>query len=209
MPQLTDRSMMESVFPAEKLVTLDEEKLPAGLHEVARSLLVDTGLPDDRSSFFAIDGGLFEEGAPGRLRRCAELSHFSRYQDMPNGWADWLVIGEIHYDVVALDPKSGAVYCLPDGEYTAHLLNQSLDSFLFFLYLLERERPHYDYTVSDDIPDPESVAVSLRERMMRADPLPFEGVEPAWSEEFDWEAEDAPRMPTWDCVLSAVYETVG
>ncbi|NEY31207.1 hypothetical protein GTU99_03125 [Streptomyces sp. PRKS01-65] len=210
MPQFVDRSMMESVFPPEKLQTWEPEKLPAELHESARAILTDVGLPHDRSSFFLLDGWLFEgENPPNRFRRCAELDYFSRYRDMPKGWENWLVIGEIFYDVVVLDPESGSVYCLPDGEYQAVPLNQSLDSLAYFTYLLEVERPNYDFSVSDDIPDSEGVAISLRERMMQADPLPFEGVEPAWSEEFDWEAEDAPRMPTWDVVLSNVYDSIG
>ncbi|MEU9169939.1 SUKH-4 family immunity protein [Streptomyces sp. NPDC048420] len=209
MPQLVDRAMMESVFPPERLVTLEGGKLPAELHESARSVLTGVGLPDDRSSFFVIDGALFEGETPNRFRRCAELRHFSDYKDMPEGWENWLVIGEIFEDVVALNPVSGMVYCLPDGEPGTYPINQSLDSFVYFTYLLELERPNYDFTVSDEIPDSEGVAVSLRERMIRADPLPFEGVEPAWSEEFDWEDEDAPRMPAWDLVLSNVYESIG
>jgi hypothetical protein len=156
-----------------------------------------------------IDGALFEGETPNRFRRCAELRFFSDYTDMPEGWENWLVIGEIFEDVVVLDPVTGTVYCLPDGEPGCYPLNQSLDSFVYFTYLLELERPNYDFTVSDEIPDSEGVAVSLRERMVRADPLPFEGVEPAWSEEFDWEDEDAPRMPAWDVVLSNVYESIG
>ncbi|UZJ33094.1 SUKH-4 family immunity protein [Streptomyces endophytica] len=209
MPQLVDRSMMESTFSPEKLVTPEEGSLPAELNGAARSLLVNVGLPDERSSFFAMDGGFFEGESPNRFRRCSELSYFSEYEDMPKGWENWLILGEIHSDVVALDPVSGAVYSLPDGEYKACPLNRSLDSFLFFLYLLEIERPHYDFRVSDELPDPEGVAGTLRERMAGADPLPFEGVEPAWSEGFDWEAEDAPRLPTWECVLWDVHETVG
>ncbi len=210
MSQLVDHAMMESIFPPEKLETWEERKLPAELHESARSILTGVGLPHDRSSFFLLDGWLFEgEAPPNRFRRCAELDYFSRYKSMPKGWENWLVIGEIFYDVVVLDPVSGVVYCLPDGEYQAYPLNQSLDSFVYFTYLLELERPNYDFSVSDEIPDSEGVAMSLRERMIRADPLPFEGVEPAWSEEFDWEAEDAPRMPAWDVVLSNVYESIG
>ncbi|MEU0212684.1 SUKH-4 family immunity protein [Streptomyces canus] len=209
MPQLVDRAMMESVFPPEKLVTLEEAKLPRELHESAHTILTQVGLPDDRSSFFVLDGALFEGETPNRFRRCAELRYFSDYKDMPEGWENWLVLGEIFYDAVVLDPVSGAVYCLPDGEPGTYPINQSLDSFVYFTYLLELERPNYDFTVSEEIPDSEGVAVSLRERMRRADPLPFEGVEPAWSEEFDWEADDAPRMPPWDVVLSNVYESIG
>jgi hypothetical protein len=201
--------MLESVFPVRNVVRVKEDRLPAGLHESARAILADVGLPDDRASFFLIDGALFEGETPNRFRRCAELDYVSSYKDMPEGWENWLVIGAIFYDAVVLDPVSGMVYCLPDGEYRAEPLNQSLDSFVYFTYLLETERPNYDFTLSDEIPDSEGVAISLRERMARVDPLPFEGVEPAWSEEFDWEAEDAPRMPAWDVVLSNVYESIG
>ena len=65
-----------------------------------------------------------------------------------------------------------------------------------------------DYSVSEDVDDCEDVAISLRERMIETDPLPFEGVEPAWSEEFDWDDEDAPSLPPWDAVLSNVYESI-
>ncbi|MFJ9468605.1 SUKH-4 family immunity protein [Streptomyces caniferus] len=210
MPQLVNRPMMESAFSPESLVVSEEGKLPADLNELTRSLLVDVGLPDDRSFFFVIDGGFFEGGSPNRFRRCAELPFLDRYEDMPRGWESWLVIGEIHSDGVVLDPATGVVYCLPDdGEYRAHVLNQSLDSFLFFLYLLAIERPNYDFRFAEECDDTERVAASLRERMASADPLPFRGVEPAWSETFDWEDEDAPRLPTWECVLWDVHEVVG
>ncbi|WP_329268001.1 SUKH-4 family immunity protein [Streptomyces pseudovenezuelae] len=209
MPPLVDHAMMESVFPAEEIETWEEEKLPARLHATARTVLTEVGLPHDRSSFFQLDGALFEgEDTPAAFRRCAELDRFSDYEDMPEGWENWLVIGEIFYDVVVLDPESGAVYGLPDGEYRALPLNRSLESFAYFTYLLQLERPKYDYSVSEDVDDCEDVAISLRNRMIEADPLPFENVEPAWSEEFDWEDEDAPRLPPWDAVLSNVYESI-
>ncbi|WP_405516186.1 SUKH-4 family immunity protein [Streptomyces canus] len=209
MPPLVDHAMMESVFPAEEIETWEEEKLPAGLHASARTVLTEVGLPHDRSSFFLLDGALFEgEDTPAAFRRCAELDHFSAYEDMPKGWENWLVIGEIFYDVVVLDPESGTVHCLPDGEYRALPLNRDLVSFAYFTYLLQVERPNYDFSVSEDVDDSEAVAISLRERMIQADPLPFEGVEPAWSEEFDWDDDDAPRLPPWDAVLSNVYESI-
>ncbi|MGX1849450.1 SUKH-4 family immunity protein [Streptomyces sp. NPDC055299] len=209
MPQLINRTMMESVFPSEELVTLQEANLPHELNEAARTILTSVGLPDDRSSFFFVDGRLTDEEPVGRFARCAELPHFSQYKDMPEGWENWLVIGGIYEDGVALDPVSGMVYSLPDGEYRARPLNQSLESFVYFLYLLQFERPNFDFSVSEEITDSEGVAVSLRERMIHVDPLPFEGVEPAWSEEFDWDAEGAPPLPAWDHVLWDVHESVG
>ncbi|MFI0263592.1 SUKH-4 family immunity protein [Streptomyces sp. NPDC017056] len=209
MARLTTRSLMESAFPPEELVTLREENLSEEFEETSRSILTSVGLPDDRSSFFFVDGRLTNEEPVGEFSRCAELPYFSQYRDMPEGWGNWLVIGGMYEDGVVLDPVSGAVYCLPDGEYTARTLNQNLDSFVYFLYLLQSERPNYDFSVSEDVDHSEDVAVSLRERMIRVDPRPFEGVEPAWSEDFDWDAEDAPALPAWDRVLWDVHESVG
>lgn len=207
--QLVDRTMMELVFPPDKLVRLAEGRLPAGLHEVALSFLTGIGLPDVRSSWFTVDVGFFEEESPGGIRLCGDLRHFPELENMPDGAEKWIILGGIHFDAIVLDPVSGIVYSLPDGEYGAAVLSQNLDSFGYFLYLLESERPHYDYTVSEEITDSEGIAEHLREVMVRTDPLPFENVEPAWSENFDWEADDAPRLPTWDLVLSDVYEAVG
>ncbi|UNO43873.1 SUKH-4 family immunity protein [Streptomyces sp. MST-110588] len=200
---------MESVFPPEVLLTVEEGSLPAELHESARSVLTGIGLPHDRSSFFFVDGRFFEEDSRRAFARCSELPYLSGYRNMPDGWENWLVIGGIFDDGVILDPVSGAVYCLPDGEWTAWPLNRNLDSFAYFLYLIESERPHFDFTVSDEIEDSEGTAKSLRDRMMRADPLPFDGTEPAWSEKADLFDAEAPPLPPWDRVLWDVHESVG
>ncbi|MFG2548363.1 SUKH-4 family immunity protein [Streptomyces sp. NPDC048581] len=208
MSRLVDRAMMESVFPPEKIVRLKADKLPSGLHESARRFLTEVGLPRLRNSWFMMDPGLIEEKSPNGPRLCREINHLSRYKNMPKEGADWIILGEVPYDGVILDPASGAVYCLPDNDVTVYMLNQSLDSFAYFLYLLETERPNYDFAVSEEIPDSEGVAAHLRESMIRIDPVSFEGVEPGWSEAFDWEANDAPHMPTWDRVLHNVYESL-
>lgn len=208
MSQLVDRAMMESVFPPGKVVRVPEDRLPVGLHESARSFLTEVGLPDLRNSWYLADAALVEDEAPDGLRLCGKLRYFSQFESLPDGAENWIVLGSVPYDGLALDPVTGNIYSLPDGESKIYMLNQSLDSFGYFLYLLETERPNYDFSVSDEIPDSEGVAAYLRERMIRADPVSFDGVEPAWSETFDWESEDAPHLPTWDRVLHNVHESL-
>lgn len=201
-----DRTMMESAFDADTLVTWPDSKLPEDLQGPAREFLKEVGLPDDPASFFVLeDSALRDESSSEGFRRCATLPGASDREGMPDGWEDWLVLGEISVDAVVLDPRSGLVYSLPDGEDRVDPLNSSVESFASFLYLLESRRSEWDPYASDEPIDPESAVIALRETLEEADPLPFEGHEPGWSESFDWEG-DGPRMPTWDFLLWQIYE---
>ncbi|WP_254666720.1 SUKH-4 family immunity protein [Streptomyces sp. WMMB 714] len=205
-PVRVDRSMMESVFGAENLNTWPEPKLPEDLRSASREFLMEVGLPDDPASFFLLDDApLKDEDSSEGLSRCSSLAGFSQYQGMPAEWAKWLVLGEIGVDPVVLDPCSGTVYSLPDGEYRADPLNSSVESFASFLYLLEGRRSEWDPEASEEPIDPRSAVTALRESLEQADPLPFEGHEPGWSESFDQD-DDGPRMPTWDFLLRQIYE---
>lgn len=197
MPQLVNRTMMESVFPPNRLVRVREDRLPSNLQESTKSFLTRIGLPRVRSAWFLIDIGFIESESPDGLR------------NLPEGPENLIVLGEILSDAVVVHPDSGRLYCLPDGHPEVRVLNQSLDTLAYFLYLLEVERPNYDYDVSSDVSNSDGAAVHLRELMIQADPAPFEGVEPAWSETFDWWADDAPPMPTWERVLHEVHESIG
>lgn len=198
--------MMESVFGAEDLKTWPEPKLPEDLQGASREFFAEIGLPDDPASFFVLDdAALRDEASSGGFSRCASLAGFSQYQGMPDGWEDWLVLGEISVDPVVLDPRSGTVYSLPDGEYRADPLNSSVESFASFLYLLEGRRSEWDPEASEEPIDPRGAVTALRDSLEQADPLPFEGHEPGWSDSFDWDG-DGPRMPTWDFLLWQIYE---
>lgn len=198
--------MMTSVFGVENLKTWPESKLPGDLQGAPREFFKEIGLPDDPASFFLLDDAARKDEASSEgFSRCASLAGFPRYQGMPDGWADWLVLGEISVDAVALDPRSGMVYSLPDGEYRADPLNSSVESFAGFLYLIEGQRSEWDPEAADEPIDPRSAVKALRESLRQADPLPFEGHEPGWSESFDWDGA-GPRMPTWDFLLWQIYE---
>jgi hypothetical protein len=188
--------MLESVFSEEALGIWTNSSLPADLQREAREFLATVGLPQDPSTF------LFDK----EFGRCGTDPNFpSSISEIPEGWENWLRIGAIGGDLVALDSGSGTVFSQPEGENRIELLNEDLESFAYFVYLIERERSHWDPARSEDEPfDPESVAVELRETMMRADPSPFEGREPGWSDAFDWET--GKRMPTWDFILWQIHD---
>jgi hypothetical protein len=200
-----DRAMLESVFGAENLITWPEAKLPEDLLGAPRDFFKEIGLPDDPASIFLLDDApLKDENSFEGFSRCSSLAGFSQYQDMPDGWENWLVLGEISVDPVVLDPNSGTVYSLPDGEYRADPLNSTVESFASFLYMLESRRSEWDPEASEEPIDPRSAVTALRESLEQDDPLPFAGHEPGWSESFDWDAEE--RMPTWDFLLWQIYE---
>ncbi|WP_228473166.1 SUKH-4 family immunity protein [Streptomyces cyaneochromogenes] len=199
---------MESVFPPDRLTRVREERLPSNLQVSAKSFLTGIGLPRVRSAWFLIDVGFIESETPGGLRLGRDID-LTPFEDLPEGAENLIILGEILSDAVTLDPVSGKLYCLPDGHPQVRVLNQSLDTLAYFLYLLEVERPNYDYDISGDVSNSDGTAVRLRQLMIQADPAPFEGAEPAWSDTFDWWADDAPPMPTWERVLYEVHESIG
>lgn len=201
MPRLVDRTMLTSVFPEDGLVTWSDSLLPADLQGPVREFLKTVGLPHVPASGFLLD----ESCRVGDVfRRCESLPDFSEISEGPEGWGGWLLIGEIGGDLVVLAPASGAVFSLPEGEGRVELLNKDLESFVYFVYLIERARAQWDPAYAEEPFDPEGVAISLRDSFKQVDPLPFEGHEPGWSDAFDWDAEE--RMPTWDFLLWQIYE---
>lgn len=198
--------MMESVFGAEALTTWPDSKLPEDLQGAPREFLKRVGLPNDSDSIFDLDDAPLRDAANSEgFSRCASLTSFSAYRGMPDGWENWLILGDIIDDTVVLDPRSGRVYSLPYSEYRAEPLNSSVESFASFLYLTDSRRSELDPFASDEPIEPRSAVMALREALVQADPLPFEGHEPGWSESFDWD-DDGPRMPTWDFLLWQIYE---
>lgn len=208
MSQLVDRALMESVFPPGRLMRVSEDRLPEGIQEAAKSFLVEIGLPRVRSAWFLIDVGFIEVESPDGLRLGRDVD-LTRFENLPENAENLIVLGEILCDAVVMDPVSGMLYSLPDGYPEVRVLNQDIDTLAYFLYLLEMERPNYDYDVAGDVSNSDGAARILREMMIRVDPTPFEGVEPAWSEKFDWWADDAPPMPTWERVLDEVHDSIG
>ncbi|MFC6015891.1 SUKH-4 family immunity protein [Plantactinospora solaniradicis] len=174
---LIDRTMMESVFSAHELVTLDDRALAAIAHEPTRTFLREVGLPDQIGWFEAtqrlLDGDLQIGGDPWQA-----VSR--RYPSCPFDMSAWLTLGGIALDDVIVDTVTGAVYSIPE-DGAPHLLNTSIDALAYFLYALEEERPEYDVEAStDEGVDPEGAERRLLFRMRQADAVAMENPESTW-----------------------------
>ncbi|MFC7643817.1 SUKH-4 family immunity protein [Streptosporangium lutulentum] len=140
MSPLIDRITMESVFPADELVTLDDRALAAIAHEPTRAFLREIGLPDQVGWFEAdhwlLDGDL-------RIGGDAWQAVARRHPNCPFDMSAWLTLGGIALDDVIVDTDTGVVYSIPENG-PPHLLNTGIDTLAYFLHALEEERPEYD-----------------------------------------------------------------
>jgi hypothetical protein len=177
MSPLIDRTGMESVFPADELVTLDDRALAAVAHEPSRTFLREVGLPD-QVGWFEADQRLLD----GDLRIGGEAwqAVAEKYPNSPFDMSSWLTLGGIGLDDVILDTVDGVVYCIPE-DGAPHLLNTSIDALAYFLHALEEERPEYDAeAATDDGVDPEGAERRLLRTMHRADAVALENPASAW-----------------------------
>ncbi|MEY9963010.1 hypothetical protein ABIA33_001036 [Streptacidiphilus sp. MAP12-16] len=176
MPQLVDRAAFESVLPVEALVTLGDEAVRGVSHAPTRGALRDIGLPDrPHARWLDVAGWICK----GKLVIGVEPDEED--VDLPFAFDRWACLGFIGSTGVYVDTGSGAVYCQPEGE-PPHLLNSSMDTFLYFLYLLEVERPNYDHQVAGGDIETGGAEDRLQVLMEAADPVAFENPESFWFE---------------------------
>ncbi|RAY10675.1 hypothetical protein DPM19_34020 [Actinomadura craniellae] len=177
MSPLIDRTMMESVFPADELVTLDDRALAAIAHEPTRTFLREVGLPDQVGWFEAdqllLDGDL-------RIGGDAWQAVTQRHPSCPFDMSAWLTLGGIALDDVIVDTTTGVVYSIPENG-PPHLLNTNVDRLAYFLHALEEERPEYDVEAgTDEGADPQGAERRLLHRMRQVDALAMEHPESTW-----------------------------
>jgi hypothetical protein len=164
MPQLVDRADLESVFPAESLIIPVPESLARVTHLPTRTLLAEVGIPDEPAAWLEVH----EELSEGRLEAGYEATA-RRYPGLGLDVAHWFGLGGICEDEVVLDGATGAVHALPE-DAPPYLLNSSFEAFLYFLYLLETERPNYDNEAAGGDIEDTGAADRLRTLMAQADP---------------------------------------
>jgi SUKH-4 immunity protein len=112
MSPLIDRTMMESVFPTDEPVTLDDRALAAIAHEPTRTFLREVGLPD-RVGWFEADQCLLDGDL--RIGGDAWQAVAQKYPNCPFDMSAWLTRGGIALDDVIVDTATGVVYSIPDG----------------------------------------------------------------------------------------------
>ncbi|GAB2557819.1 SUKH-4 family immunity protein [Nocardia heshunensis] len=191
MSRLVDRAMLETVFPPGELITLPQNALGVITDPAARSILREIGLPatDWLDVTDELRAGLVSLSGDDLVEEYAEFGF-----DVTR----WLCLGTISSDVVYLDIADGTVFSIPDGGIPARL-NSNLETFLYFLYLLETERPNYDFEhLGPDATFRPGAEDRLRHLMITADPTGFAPPDP----NSEWE----PGEPTWQLALRFVAE---
>ncbi|WP_437015659.1 SUKH-4 family immunity protein [Streptomyces sp. enrichment culture] len=161
-----DRETLESEFRPEEIVTFSPAALARVRHEPSSQFLRDVGIPSRPNPWFDL-----VDGTPEQARVLGECYDDldDRWTNLPTGAESWLVLGMVPYDDIALDGATGVVYCLPGEDSEVYPLNKDIDSFVHFLYLLEKERPNYDFESDEETLDPEGAARRLSERMREID----------------------------------------
>ncbi|MFH8346901.1 SUKH-4 family immunity protein [Streptomyces sp. NPDC018045] len=187
-----DRTTLESKFGADELVTLPEEMLEGIEHEPSLRFLREVGLPVRANPWFDLING----SMPGlkKVGACYEDLN-DRWANLPDNAADWVLLGMVPYDDIALDVATGTVLCLPQDEDEVYPLNKNLYSFAHFLYLLEVERPHYDEEVNEDLDygEAEEAGERLTARMREIDPAALDVPHSRWHDILEWVSDPDAR----------------
>ncbi|MFJ6390658.1 SUKH-4 family immunity protein [Streptomyces sp. NPDC091972] len=185
-----DRETLESEFDPEELTTFSAAAVAGVRHGPSADFLRNVGIPARPNPWFDL-----VDGSPEQVRTLGDAYDDlrERWTDLPEGAEGWLLLGMVPYDDIALDVTSGVVYCLPGDESEIYPLNKDLPSFAHFLYLLEKERPNYDFESELEDIDPESAAARLTEQMREIDPAALDVSNSRWHDILEYVAEPEAR----------------
>ncbi|MEV0090012.1 SUKH-4 family immunity protein [Streptomyces sp. NPDC050738] len=176
------RAMLDTAFEPHELLTPPVDILGPATDPDAKEVLHTLGIPSWDNPWFDVDDEIGR-----RLEPVSEWDYelSDVYQDVPEGAENWVALGMVPYDDIAFDPATGKVYCLPqDAEI--YLLNSSLRSFVYFLYLLKVDCPRMDsgddqsewagYTAAEH----EEIRLHICEKMSAVDPVALENPKSLW-----------------------------
>ncbi|AZQ34493.1 hypothetical protein EJ357_14230 [Streptomyces cyaneochromogenes] len=171
------RETLETEFSPDELITFPEAVVANIQHGPSSHFLRHIGIPSRPNPWFDL-----LDGTPEQVRTAGSCYDDlrDRWTNLPEGAEGWLLLGMIPYDDIALDGVTGVVHCLPGDEFEIYPLNKDLNSFAHFLYLLEKERPNYDFESEQEILDPEGAARRLTEKMSEIDPEALEVSHSRW-----------------------------
>lgn len=175
-PPLT-RSDLEDVFESSELITVPEHQAGSITDPDARDVLRTLGIPLWDNPWIDVDDRI-----PERWERVGgwDVDLTERYDRVPPEAGRWIGLAVIPYDRIAFDPETGRVYCLAqDGEI--YLFSSSLRSFVYFLYLLQLERPHFDIDMETEAEfEPEAARQRTEAAMRAADPEVLDNARSRW-----------------------------
>lgn len=185
-----DRETLETEFSPEELTTFSEAAVANIQNGPSAHFLRTVGIPSRPNPWFDLVDGTPEQVRPlgdcyGDLRQ--------RWTNLPETAESWILLGMVPYDDIALDGATGIVYCLPGDESDVYPLNKDIGSFAHFLYLLERERPNYDFESEQETLDPEGAAHRLAEQMREIDSAALEVSNSRWHDILEYVAYPEAR----------------
>ncbi|MFF9340264.1 MULTISPECIES: SUKH-4 family immunity protein [unclassified Streptomyces] len=114
----------------------------AHLHAATAEFLASVGLPGNKFFSPRLD---LETGVLPRLDHGASLTASLAGDGIgcPPGAERWEVVGGFVFSMVALDPESGMVYALSEGEPEPLLMHADVSSLVYALMVLERGKADY------------------------------------------------------------------
>ncbi|MFE5741862.1 SUKH-4 family immunity protein [Streptomyces celluloflavus] len=180
-----DRDTLEAEFGPDGLVTLPTGLLEGIQHEPSLHFLRHVGIPSRPNPWFELIEATTEE-----LRTVGDCydEPGESWTNLPDHAENWLLLGMIPYDDIALDGTTGVIYCLPADQEEVYPLNRDLYAFARFLYLLERERVNWDFESEQESLDAEGATRRLNDQMREIDPEALEVDHSRWHDILEYVA---------------------
>lgn len=178
MNSVVSRAELAAAFGADRLVTVDPERLsPLVTHAPTARFLTGTGLPDVPDFPFIADDDL----AGGPAAAAAGKPWLADLEGAEQGIGSWLILGFFASDVVLLDGATGQVRVLVDGGSTVVPVNGGVG--LFARFLTELRRGLDDLTPGEDDDDEDRCAEAgerLLDELRALDPVGFRAADGYW-----------------------------
>jgi hypothetical protein len=150
MPERLTREQLLSVFGEKAVTAVSPVDLPEGVtHEFTRDFLSEVGVPMATSAEFISFDGHVPTG-PMPLRDSPLHTEIGR--ELPLGSANFYYLGDAYgavFVTIALDGTTGKIYAISEAEQDPYLMNSDIESLVFFMYTLDRNKNLY----SDDYYD--------------------------------------------------------
>ncbi|MEU5977429.1 SUKH-4 family immunity protein [Streptomyces sp. NPDC047315] len=138
--------------------------------------LASVGLPHDHFFYSKVDAGR-PDADPIGIGPRFDL----RGWECPPENRDWLLLGNTPTAIVAIDPTSGRVYALPEGEESFEPMHRDVRSLVQCLMAFRELDDEYKATKKAGTLDAEALVAEFRARVERIDDTPFVDEDSFWN----------------------------
>ncbi|MBM9623792.1 SUKH-4 family immunity protein [Streptomyces zhihengii] len=154
----------------------------SGLRQETAGFLSFTGLPT--SKWFTPEDDLEERESISRTSGLLEYFE-DEGSEAPAGCESWEILGRLLHWTIFIDPESGKVYEIPEGDDVITEIHADVTSLVHALIVLQEGEREFkgisdpDYTVHADIVE------RMKSEILRIDETPFSGAESCWNRLFE------------------------